>query len=174
MFAGSEDLERRVAAVERTLHALVAELGERHPGILDRLAALGADVPGDREHRFVERLAAAEGLSFRRTRWWRAPPEAANADSRAAAHAPHLAEITVLFRATPHAGVWRVTRDGAFFGDYLQPQVALAAAMSEARDLRDAGRKAEVLFDDLQNLTDDMAADIRDNRIAPDPSGPTP
>lgn len=115
------ELERRLQAHERMLHALIARLDQERPGFLDRVMA---------EADLEEAPAAA-------------------APKASAAPQP------VLFRATPHAGAWRVTRDGDFVGDYAQPQLALAAALSEAADLRETARGAEVLFDGLANAPND-------------------
>lgn len=41
------------------------------------------------------------------------------------------------------AGVWHVTRDGEFFGDYLSEALALTAARDAAREVERLGGEVE-------------------------------
>ena len=49
-----------------------------------------------------------------------------------------------VFRITPGSGIWRVSRDGAFFGDYLTHGNAVRAACAGARIDENRGRVALV------------------------------
>lgn len=49
------------------------------------------------------------------------------------------------FRISVRGGVWQVTRDGGFYGDYLSRSEAVASACSAARSLEAAGAFARVL-----------------------------
>jgi hypothetical protein len=49
------------------------------------------------------------------------------------------------FRAVKSAGVWQVTRDGAFYGDFLTREQALRCACDAARNFEASGGTARVL-----------------------------
>jgi hypothetical protein len=49
------------------------------------------------------------------------------------------------FRAALRSGVWSVTKDHAFYGDYLSRAEALRGACSGARTVEALGGKARVL-----------------------------
>lgn len=49
------------------------------------------------------------------------------------------------FRATRSAGVWHVTRDNVFYGDFLTRRDALRSACEAARSIDAAGGAARVL-----------------------------
>ena len=49
-----------------------------------------------------------------------------------------------MFRAQLSAGVWSVTRDDDFYGDYLTRTEALVGACSAARSMEALGHVAEV------------------------------
>ena len=53
-------------------------------------------------------------------------------------------ERNQVFRVTLGPGVWRVSRNGAFFGDYLTRGNAVRAACAEARDEERRGCVAQV------------------------------
>jgi hypothetical protein len=53
----------------------------------------------------------------------------------------------VLVRAVKSHGVWHVTRDATFYGDYLTPEAALSAAVKLAIAIEHGGGRAEVFFD---------------------------
>lgn len=55
-------------------------------------------------------------------------------------------EDTVVIHTARTHGVWHVTRDGAFVGDYFAEAPARLAAMLAARDAERLGRRAEVRF----------------------------
>jgi hypothetical protein len=49
------------------------------------------------------------------------------------------------FRATQRSGVWQVTRDNVFYGEYLTRQEAVASACSAARSYEARGGMSRVL-----------------------------
>jgi hypothetical protein len=53
----------------------------------------------------------------------------------------------VIVRAMKSYGVWHVTQDAAFFGDYLKPEHALHAAETLALEIERGGGRAKVLFE---------------------------
>lgn len=53
----------------------------------------------------------------------------------------------VLVRALKSHGVWHVTQDATFFGDYLTPEAALSAAVKLAMAIEQGGGRADVFFD---------------------------
>ena len=50
------------------------------------------------------------------------------------------------FTATERHGVWSVTRDGVFYGDYHSRDQAIASAHAGARAVEDRGGSARVVF----------------------------
>lgn len=55
-------------------------------------------------------------------------------------------ETRVVIRSARTHGVWHVTRDGVFLGDYLSQDAAERAASKAANDLEQQGRRAEVVI----------------------------
>jgi hypothetical protein len=53
---------------------------------------------------------------------------------------------SVVIRTTRVGGVWHVTRDEVFYGDYLTAVSARDAATKAARDIADFGGRAELVF----------------------------
>jgi hypothetical protein len=53
---------------------------------------------------------------------------------------------TATFRLSERAGVWQVTREHAFWGDYLSRRAAEAGACQAARSFEAAGGSARVLL----------------------------
>jgi len=51
----------------------------------------------------------------------------------------------VTFRTTLRAGVWSVTKDGAFYGDYFSRDQAIASACYGARAVEAIGGEVRVL-----------------------------
>ena len=52
---------------------------------------------------------------------------------------------TCTFRAASRGGVWQVTRDFVFYGDYLSREAAVQGACEAARSFDAAGGSARVL-----------------------------
>lgn len=53
----------------------------------------------------------------------------------------------VVIRTTRVGGVWHVTRDKVFYGDYLTAVSARDAATKAARDIAGLGGRAELIFE---------------------------
>jgi hypothetical protein len=51
----------------------------------------------------------------------------------------------VKFEITRRHGIYRVTRDGVFYGDYTKQVWARESAEEAARDLSKQGRRAEIV-----------------------------
>jgi hypothetical protein len=50
-----------------------------------------------------------------------------------------------IFRAAQRSGVWSVTKDGQFYGDYMSRDQAIRGACNGARAVEAMGRQAKVL-----------------------------
>ncbi|WP_374469017.1 hypothetical protein [Phenylobacterium sp.] len=61
---------------------------------------------------------------------------------------------TCVFRVRSRGGVWEVTRDHVFHGDYLTRGAALASACSAARSFEAAGGTPRVLLTPQDRLID--------------------
>lgn len=145
--AENTDLERRVLAHERILQSLIAHMAEAEPQFLDRLLASfgGPERMPRQEHDYTDTDAYAEQFIREVTRLLarRAGPDDdatqfpastiplfPGIGSGAALPGPGPTAIDV----TPRAGLWQVTRDGSFYGDYLdrsRAQGAVEAAVLE-------------------------------------------
>jgi hypothetical protein len=129
-----------VLAHERILQALIAHLAEGEPRFLDRLSETFC-VPLQRsraEHDYTDTDSyAAEfidtvvrlGKDAARKR----PAAAAVRKPQAGARSTDAIDVGRLFRLPPievyqSSGIWRVTRDGEFYGDFHEEQAALEAA----------------------------------------------
>lgn len=144
------DLERRVLAHEQILQALMAQLAEGQPRLLDRMHERFASARrGAYEHDYVETADYAEAFLrevARLVRVRRASTRPTSAPPQTPMKArPPPADAVIIHSARAH-GVWHVTRDGAFLGDYLTEAPARAAAADAARDVERLGGRAEVLF----------------------------
>jgi hypothetical protein len=134
------ELERRVLAHERILQALIAHLAEGEPRFLDRLSETFC-VPLQRsraEHDYTDTDSyAAEfigtvvrlGKDAARKR----PAAAAVRKPQAGARSTDAIDLGRLFplpriQVCQAGGVWRITRDGHFYGDFHEEQDALEAA----------------------------------------------
>lgn len=56
------------------------------------------------------------------------------------ANGPSCAELAVLERS----GIWRVTINGRFYGDYTKEEWAIEAALDEAQKIRRQGKAASI------------------------------
>lgn len=52
----------------------------------------------------------------------------------------------VVIRSAHAHGVWHVTQDDVFLGDYLSQDAAQSAALKAAGDIEEGGRQAEVII----------------------------
>jgi hypothetical protein len=147
------DLERRVLAHEQILQALMAQLGEGQPRFLDRMNdRFSRARRGAYEHDYVETADYAEAFLREVARLVRVtvatPPLGGSEADAADVPAPIAARCDdpVIVRSSRNGGVWRVTRDGEFFGDYLSEAPARKAAADAAREIERRGSRAQVLF----------------------------
>lgn len=150
--AENSELERRLLALERVLQALVAYMAEVEPKVLARLTetfclSLRMTRP---EHDYIDTDSYAAELVRSVVRLGdkaaRKPPEIARGrtldDSalsfRPGETPPLLALPCIQVRQA--GGVWHVTKDGRFYGDFLKEEDALqaveAAGGADATNLR--------------------------------------
>lgn len=115
------DLKRRILAHEQILQALTAQLVEGRPSLFGRM----------RERFAGGRAAAALAIA----------PESYTPARPRAAGAP------VVVRARRLHGVWHVTRNDAFVGDYLTEEAAHSALSHAADQIATRGDRVEVVFE---------------------------
>jgi hypothetical protein len=151
MTVENTDLERRVLAHERVLQALLAELAGKNPGILDALRS--SFIVGSRrayQHDYVETDDYAEQFMVEVNRLIRRLPQERAADLRSEATTPtppqEAAPSSDLIRTELRHGVWHVTRNDKFYGDYVARQSAVDAALELSRDIERSGGVALVRF----------------------------
>jgi hypothetical protein len=137
------DLERRVLAHEQILQALMAQLAEGQPGFLDRMRDRFASARrGAYEHDYVETADHAEAFLrevMRLGRVGKDPSRGTRSAAPAAAFAgPAVrgANSRAVVRSERSGGIWHVTRDGDFLGDYVSEEAARLAATNVARDIQ--------------------------------------
>ena len=154
MPAENTDLERRVLAHEQILQALMAQLAESDPGFLDRMRERFATARrGSHEHDYVETADHAEAflhevmrlVRVRDTKISVQPPAKAERTSPVA----KISELapSVVIRTSQVGGVWHVTRNRVFLGDYLAEAPARTAAENAAHEIEGQGRRAELIFE---------------------------
>jgi hypothetical protein len=152
------DLERRVLAHERILQALIAHMAESEPEFVERLDSLfGGPMRVDRrEHDYTDTDAYADRF-IRGIRRLDDPPEKVAAPR--ASNTPRSADldpvppmarqpetVPILFQLARRAGVWEVTKDGAFYGHYYEKQPAFEAVNAAAQAIVASGRSADILL----------------------------
>lgn len=154
MFPENTDLERRVLAHEQILQSLLAELGERDPGLLKAITERFSPARrGAHEQDFTETADYAEAFVHEVSRVRRAPaPRAAPERKGAREEAFDRQPLSRLDGAIQIAGaklhgVWHVSRDGSFVGDYFERNAALCAALALAHEVERRGGTAAVNFD---------------------------
>ncbi len=149
MPAEDTPLERRTLAHEQILQALMAQLAEGQPDFLTRMHERFASTRrGAHEHDYVETADYAEAFLHEVARLVRVRTSVAPATPDAIPQprpSTDLAEAVTIHSARLH-GVWHVTRNGAFVGDYLSEGPALAAAAAAAREVERGGGRAEILL----------------------------
>lgn len=119
------DLKRRVLAHEHILQALLAQIAESRRGFLDGMRdrlARARDTPVAPEPRAIPKAASMRHVSV---------------NARGA---------SVVVRSAHAHGVWHVTCNDVFLGDYLSEDAAQSAASKAATELRQEGRSTEVVF----------------------------
>jgi hypothetical protein len=153
--AEDSDLERRVLAHERILQALIAHMAEAEPKFLARLSANFVDTMqlSRREHDDRDTDSYAEQFIRQVVRRGEKPVASEVLRERPP---PRLGNVAPLGVATPRSttptlfqvkcrtGIWEVTQDGKFYGDYAAEKHALAAAQAAAQAILAAGGTAEV------------------------------
>ncbi|HEY2047995.1 MAG TPA: hypothetical protein VGH03_01530 [Caulobacteraceae bacterium] len=143
MSVENTDLERRVLAHEQILQALMAQLAEGRPGFLDRMRERFASARrGAHEHDYVETADYAEAFLRGVMRLGRVNRDATRgppSGSRPATSAGPVirgANSRVVIRSARSGGVWHVTRNGDFLGDYVSEGAARLAAESAGREIQ--------------------------------------
>jgi hypothetical protein len=153
--AEDSDLERRVLAHERILQALIAHMAEAEPKFLARLNAVFVDTMqlSRREHDYKDTDSYAEQFIREVTRLGEKSvgspvvheqPQASLDDVPPLEVAGPRGNATTLFQVKCRTGIWEVTQDGTFYGDYAAEAHALAAAQAAARVIQAGGGVAEV------------------------------
>lgn len=152
------DLERRVLAHERILQVLIAHMAEAEPRFLDRLRTVFSDPMrvSRAEHDYTDTDAYAERFIrevLRLGDWARRPhvpreqPQSSLSPERNAdASTKPSNAITILFQMRHRAGIWEVTKDGAFFGHYHHQQQAWEATKAAVAAVIANGGWAEASF----------------------------
>jgi hypothetical protein len=137
------DVERRVLAHEQILQALMAQLAEAQPGFLDRMRDRFASVRrGAHEHDYVETADYAEAFLREVMRLGRVGMDPAQGTLSAAPAAAFAGPVVrgansrAVVRSQRSGGIWHVTRDGDFLGDYVSEDAARLAATNVARDIQ--------------------------------------
>lgn len=143
------DIERRVLAHERILQALIAHLSKEDPEALLSLKNAFCDPirVSHNEHDYTDTEAYAEQFLREVTRLGEslAGKALAPQDNRPTPRAPTLPIVasspttTVEFRVRQRTGIWEVTRDSKFFGDYRTEDLALKHAKAAIRSIQDEG-----------------------------------
>jgi hypothetical protein len=154
MAVENTELERRVLAHEEILQALMAQLAEGNPRFLDRLHARFASVRrGAHEHGYTETADYAETFLHEVMRLVRVhdarPSHQPASKVQRTSPAGKSADVDppVVIRTSPVGGVWHVTRDHVFLGDYLAEAPARDAAETAAHDIQALGGRAELIFE---------------------------
>jgi hypothetical protein len=151
------DLERRVLAHERILQALIAHMAESQPEFVERLdLAFAAQMRVSRpEHDFTD----TDSYADRFIRGIRRVDDPKKVAAPTAFEAPRSAEldpvpyrveqpeiVPTLLQLGRRAGVWELTKDGVFYGDYYEQQSAFDAANAAARAIVANGGSADILI----------------------------
>ncbi len=153
MTVENTDLERRVLAHERILQTLIAELAAGNPRIIDAVKEkFVVEARRSYQHDYVETDDYAEQFMVEVQRLIRSLPQR-DAQLQPKADQPEPAlfanatrKPADLIRTKLRHGVWHVTRNDTFLGDYKAPGPAFDAAIKLARDIERDGGSALVQF----------------------------
>ena len=138
------DLERRVLAHERILQALIAHITETEPKFLARLSERFSEPMQmvRREHDYTDTDPYAEDfiravVSLGAEPAGKAVPPVKSEYRRAQTADLPLAEKQLIgsptrIRIRENGGIWQVTVDGRFYGQYMKEEHALAVARNLA------------------------------------------
>jgi len=141
------DLERRVLAHEQILQALMAQLAEAQPGLLDRMRDRFASARrGAHEHDYVETADYAEAFLHEVMRLVRVDGARDRPALSTPPRPPASDVAAVVIRSIRAGGVWHVTCDDVFVGDYLSETAAREAASDAANEIERQGRHADIVF----------------------------
>jgi hypothetical protein len=153
------DLERRVLAHERILQCLIAHLAEAEPRFLARLQGRFSEPMqmSRREHDFTDTDSYAEQFIETVVRLGgqsRGLETVEKTEVRTPSGQPSLVAGQLMKQPTAltqlrirrRTGVWEVTKDGRFFGDYVAKEHAVKAAEDEVQAIVAGGGRAEAAF----------------------------
>lgn len=142
------DLERRVLVLERILQALIAHMAETEPRFIDRLSDTFADPirVAHEEHDHIDTASYAErfireimrlgeqpgGPKIRNPRSYSNPERA---ERRVAPPCGTPDRVPAVFELRRRSGIWQVTKDGRFYGDFLSEMEALDSAQAAVRSI---------------------------------------
>jgi hypothetical protein len=137
------DLERRVLVLERILQELIAHMAETEPRFIDRLSVTFTDPirVAHEEQNYIDTASYAErfireivrlgeqpgGWKIRTPRYL---PNPKRAERRVTAPPGIPDRLPVMVELRHRSGIWEVTKDGHFYGDYLSEQGALDSAQA--------------------------------------------
>lgn len=147
------DLERRVLAHEKILQALITNLIDERPELLGSLCAqFSAPGCGGYQHDHTATAEYAEQFMHEVSRG-RFPQSRPHPELVKGVVAPAATDLeptgdpVTTIRSQRRSGIWQVTRDRLFHGDYTQPGPAMDAAVAVAREVQRKGGVAQILFD---------------------------
>jgi len=142
------DLERRVLVLDRILQALIAHMAETEPKFIDRLSATFTDPirvahqeqnyidTGSYAERFIREIVRLgeqpRGSRIRTPRNFQNPRQA---EQRLVAPLETPDRQVLVFELRHRSGIWEVTQDGRFYGDFLSEREALDGAQAAVRSI---------------------------------------
>ena len=145
------DIERRVLAHERILQTLIAHLSKGDPKILSSLKNSFCDPirVSHNEHDYTDTESYAEQFLREVSRLGEdsnTPAASLHDNAPLQGAEPAVARPSsngaVAFRVRRRTGIWEVTRDSKFYGDYHAEALALEAAGAAIRGIQAGGGTA--------------------------------
>lgn len=150
------DLERRVLAHERILQALIAQMAESEPKFIEQLLLVFGDPVrvGRSEHDYIDTNAYAAqflqgvlrlGINSdlpEKERTTIYPSGDKTGPSTLFGDEPTAIEVR------RRSGIWEVTRDGAFFGQFHQRQPAVDAAAAAVFAIVASGGRVKTFLEE--------------------------
>ena len=168
MAVENTDLERRVLAHEQILQVLIAHVAESDPSLLARMreAFIERQQQGVYEHDYTDTAGYAEQFvrgaillghastvpgpsPADRPRPLRPnlPPAAAPTPVGIALQESRTGRPAAsVFQGSVSAGIWHVTKDGTFYGDYRHREAALDAVNAAVRRIEASGGSARAFL----------------------------
>jgi hypothetical protein len=152
--AENTDLERRVLAHEQILQALLAQLSGEDAQFLDRLKdRFASSRRGSHEHDYTDTADYVEQfmhevmrLRSRKPRRETRKPLLRTSNSANEGQKPELPHGPTVIRGALRGGVWHVTHDDTFYGDYHKLEHAKDAAVALAAQINQSGGRAKIKF----------------------------